>query len=66
MPPNGRKAPAWVLGAEGEGMRRLTRETCDELVRIPMHGTRGKPQRFGRGRHLPVRGAAAPALSAER
>jgi 23S rRNA (guanosine2251-2'-O)-methyltransferase len=29
---------AWVLGAEGTGMRRLTKERCDTFVRIPMLG----------------------------
>ena len=27
-----------VIGSEGDGMSRLVRETCDFLVRIPMHG----------------------------
>jgi len=27
-----------IMGAEGKGMRRLTREACDYLLRIPMHG----------------------------
>ncbi len=29
---------AIVMGNEGEGLRRLTMESCDHLVKIPMHG----------------------------
>jgi 23S rRNA (guanosine2251-2'-O)-methyltransferase len=35
--PNGART-ALVVGGEGRGLGRLVRETCDELVRIPMRG----------------------------
>ena len=33
------KRLALVMGSEGKGMRRLTGETCDEVISIPMRGT---------------------------
>jgi 23S rRNA (guanosine2251-2'-O)-methyltransferase len=28
-----------LMGAEGDGLRRLTQDTCDHLINIPMAGT---------------------------
>jgi 23S rRNA (guanosine2251-2'-O)-methyltransferase len=37
-PSFGKRRVALVLGSEGEGMRRLTRETCDEICALTMPG----------------------------
>ena len=48
-----------VMGSEGTGLRRLTRERCDSLVRLPMLGTGGEPECLGGRRGLSLRGAPA-------
>jgi len=35
------QACAWVLGSEKSGMRRMTKETCDQLLSLPMYGSVG-------------------------
>ena len=45
-------AVALVMGAEGKGMRRLTRENCDHLVKLPMAGSVSSPERFGSDGYL--------------
>ena len=50
---------ALVIGGEGEGMARLTRERCDALVALPMKGQVGLSERLGIAGSGPVRLRAA-------
>jgi 23S rRNA (guanosine2251-2'-O)-methyltransferase len=60
-PRSGRRA--LVLGAEGQGLRRLTRDVCDGLVRIPMAEASAAARAAGID-SLNVSNAAAVALYA--